>query len=138
MSTQAPDLTAVKVAPGWWDEHAAMGKASRRLERERRTVRAMVELYCAAHHGTAGLCAACGALADYADRRLDRCPYGPDKPTCVSCPIHCYRAEPREQMREVMRFAGPRMLRSHPVLAVFHLVDGRRPAPPPPRPAGQS
>jgi hypothetical protein len=129
-------LTGVKVAAGWRHDDAVMGGASRRLERERRTVRAMVELYCAAHHGTDGLCAACTALADYADRRLDRCPYGPDKPTCVSCPIHCYRAEPREQMRAVMRFAGPRMLRCHPVLAVFHLVDGRRP--PPPRPAGQS
>lgn len=137
MSTEATDLTAVKAAAARRHDDAAMGKASRRLERERRTVRAMVELYCAAHHGTDGLCAACGALADYADRRLDRCPYGPDKPTCVNCPIHCYRAEPREQMRAVMRFAGPRMLRTHPVLAVFHLVDGRRPAPPPPRPTGQ-
>ena len=131
-------MTVVKAAAARRHDDADMGKASRRLDRERRTVRAMVELYCAAHHGTEGLCAACAALADYADRRLDRCPYGPDKPTCVNCPIHCYRAEPREQMRAVMRFAGPRMLRSHPVLAVFHLVDGRRPAPPPPRPAGQS
>lgn len=110
-----------------------MDTASRRLERERRTARAMVELYCAAHHGTGELCDACRALGEYADRRLDRCPYGPAKPTCVNCPIHCYQAEPREQMRVVMRFAGPRMLRTHLVLAFFHLIDGRGAVPTPPR-----
>jgi hypothetical protein len=32
----------------------------------------------------------------------------------------------REQVREVMRYAGPRMLLNSPVLAVRHLLDGRR------------
>jgi hypothetical protein len=33
-----------------------------------------------------------------------------------------------------MRYAGPRMLWRHPLLALAHLVvDGRRPAPPKPR-----
>jgi hypothetical protein len=35
-------------------------------------------------------------------------------------------------MREVMRYAGPRMLWRHPLLAVAHLIDGRRPARPQP------
>ena len=30
----------------------------------------------------------------------------------------------RERVREVMRFAGPRMLTKHPVMAVQHLVQG--------------
>lgn len=102
----------------------------RRLARERKTVRAMIEMYCADHHGGDGLCRECAELADYADRRLDLCPYGPDKPTCTNCPIHCYRPEPRERMREVMRYAGPRMFRKHPYLAVMHLIAERRPAPP--------
>jgi hypothetical protein len=111
--------------------HNAVVKVrSRRLARERKTVRAMIEMYCADHHGGDGLCRECAELADYADRRLDLCPYGPDKPTCTSCPIHCYRPEPRERMREVMRYAGPRMLRKHPYLAIMHLIDDRRPAPP--------
>jgi hypothetical protein len=29
-------------------------------------------------------------------------------------------------MRAVMRHAGPRMIREHPLLAVAHLADGRR------------
>ena len=106
-----------------------MKREHRRLRRERKTVRVMVGLYCAHHHGTPDLCDACSDLADYADRRLDLCPYGPVKPSCTNCPIHCYRPEPREKMREVMRFAGPRMLLRHPWLAIMHLVDDRRSAP---------
>jgi len=49
---------------------------------------------------------------------MSRCPFGPDKPTCAKCPIHCYKPQVRERVREVMRFAGPRMLLRHPVLAV--------------------
>lgn len=106
---------------------------SPRLIRERRTVRLMVELYCRHHHGGTELCSDCAELADYADRRLDLCPYGGDKPACTNCPIHCYRPDPRQRMREVMRFAGPRMLRRHPILAVRHLLDERKGAPELPR-----
>jgi hypothetical protein len=89
----------------------------------------MVEMYCSHRHGGRVLCSSCEELADYADRKLDLCPYGPEKPTCINCPIHCYRPEPRERMREVMRFVGPLMLKTHPYLAVMHLFDGRREAP---------
>ena len=102
----------------------------RRLQRERKTVRLMVEVYCAHHHRGDGLYSACAELADYADRKLELCPYGPEKPTCNNCPIHCYRPEPRERMRVVMRHSGPRMLKTHPILAVMHIFDGRRGAPP--------
>ena len=103
----------------------------RRLRRERKTVRLMVEMYCSNHHGGDGLCIGCTELADYADRKLDLCPYGPEKPTCANCPIHCYRSEPRERMREIMRYSGPRILKTHPILAVMHIFDGKREAPPP-------
>jgi len=88
----------------------------------------MVEMYCRHHHGFAKLCESCVELADYADRKLDRCPYGGEKPACTNCPIHCYSPEQRERMREAMRFAGPRMLWTHPYLAIRHLLDeGRQP-----------
>jgi hypothetical protein len=35
----------------------------------------------------------------------------------------------REQVRVVMRRAGPRMLLRHPLLGIRHLLDGRRPVP---------
>jgi hypothetical protein len=106
-----------------------MPGAQRRLERERRTIAAMIAIYCRDHHHSRGLCPACAALEAYASERLDKCVYGPAKPTCFNCPIHCYRREQREAVREVMRYAGPRMLRGHPFLAVMHVLDGRRPAP---------
>jgi hypothetical protein len=107
-----------------------------RLARELKTIRAMLRIACHDRHGTAdGLCAECEELADYAAKRLALCPYGADKPTCVNCRIHCYGPRQREQVRETMRYAGPRMMLRHPYLAVMHVVDGRRPAPPRPNEA---
>lgn len=98
-----------------------------RMERERRTVEAMIRLYCRAHHGEGGdLCSECGELLEYALARLERCPFQEGKTTCVRCPVHCYRPEMRERIRRVMRYAGPRMLASHPLLALLHLLDGLR------------
>ena len=59
--------------------------------------------------------------------RLAKCPYQEDKTTCAKCPVHCYKPSRREQIRAVMRYAGPRMLLRHPRLAFYDLViDGRR------------
>jgi len=105
-----------------------------RLARELTTIRAMAGIYCRDHHGTHDtargiLCAECRDLTDYATRRLDRCVFGDDKPTCASCKVHCYNAPMRERVRVVMRYAGPRMIWRHPLLAIAHIVDGRRDAP---------
>jgi hypothetical protein len=101
-----------------------------RLRREFRTLTAMVSLYCRNRHGVRpGLCASCRQLLDYAAVRLERCCFQERKPTCVQCPVHCYRPRERELVREIMRYAGPRMLWRHPVLALLHLFDGRRPVP---------
>lgn len=101
-----------------------------RLQREWRTMQAMVALYCEglAHEHMAGsdLCADCAGFLDYAARRLEKCPYGPAKPTCAKCPIHCYKPQPRERARDIMRFAGPRMMLRHPWLSVTHLADKLR------------
>ena len=102
-----------------------MKREPARLRRERRTVAAMVALACHDLHGGAGLCPECAELLEYAEARVRRCPFGDDKPVCASCPVHCYRSEPRERMRAVMRYAGPRMIWRHPLLALAHLVDGR-------------
>jgi len=108
-----------------------IGTASRRIGREKRTIRAMVKIYCRAHHVCSrGLCAECQQLLDYAHCRLDRCPFGARKPACADCPIHCYKPAMRAQVVAVMRYAGPRMLLRHPILALRHLIDGwwHRPA----------
>ncbi len=101
-----------------------------RLARELKTIRAMAWIYCHDLHGEDdALCTECEELMRYATRRLDRCVFGDDKPTCVNCTVHCYNEEMREQVRVMMRYAGPRMLLRHPLLALAHVRDGRRPAP---------
>lgn len=107
-----------------------------RLERERKTVAAMIQIYCRAHHRGErfedGLCPGCRTLEEYADARLRTCRYGEEKPTCGECPIHCYKRDRREEIRQVMRYAGPRMLRYRPLLALRHLWDKKR------RPPGEA
>lgn len=103
-----------------------------RMRREWRTVEAMIRLGCKRRHGggPGGFCEECTDLRDYARFRLERCPFGSAKPTCANCKVHCYRPEPRQKMRELMRWAGPEMMARHPYLTLMHLlVDERRPAP---------
>jgi len=105
-----------------------MTSAQRRIAREWKTVQAMIRIYCRNLHGGAkALCAECEELRLYAEKRLEKCPFAEEKPTCVMCPVHCYEASMRERVRQVMRYAGPRMLLRHPVLALLHLRDERLP-----------
>lgn len=100
-----------------------------RRRTEVKTIAAMVRMYCRHHHGSQEPCAECGELLAYATRRLERCVFGDAKPACAKCVVHCYNAAMREKVRVVMRWAGPRMIRRHPVLAVRHLLAERRPIP---------
>lgn len=104
-----------------------------RRRREQKTVDAMLRMYCRGHgHAPAAgatLCTECAALREYAARRLERCIFGDAKPACANCLVHCYRADMRERVRDVMRWSGPRMLLRHPVLAILHLIDEHRPSP---------
>lgn len=72
------------------------------------------------------MCPDCAKLMAYAERRLQKCPYGSDKPTCANCPIHCYKPAQRETARIIMRYAGPRMTWRHPLRAITHLYDKMR------------
>jgi hypothetical protein len=123
--------------------------ATKRLQREWKTLEAMIGLYCGDQHQpavpprtkegvrwragrsvrTAGLCPECGELLAYAALRLERCRFGTEKPTCAHCPVHCYQRARRDQIKTVMRYAGPRMLYRHPHLSLWHWLDGFRKAP---------
>ncbi len=97
-----------------------------RIQRERKTIEAMIRLYCRKNHGNEYFCHECKALAEYASKKLDKCPFSPDKPVCIDCKVHCYQKEQREQIRQIMRFSGPKMIFRHPILAVFHIIDKKR------------
>lgn len=100
-----------------------------RVKREGKTVAAMISLYCSAEHEGKGLCHDCVELRDYALGRLDACPFQEDKTTCNKCPVHCFKPAMREKIKAVMRYAGPRMAYRHPIMTVFHFIDGRRKEP---------
>jgi hypothetical protein len=43
--------------------------------------------------------------------------------------VHCYKPVYREQVKVVMRYAGPRMLWRRPILTIRHMLDERRAIP---------
>ncbi len=96
------------------------------LEQEKNTLRAMLEIYCRGNHKPTGspLCADCTELWGYAEKRLDKCPFGPEKGPCSKCEVHCYKPDMRKRIQDVMRYSGPRMLKKHPVMAARHLLQG--------------
>lgn len=95
-------------------------------EREKETVSLMIAIYCRKKHGGKTLCPDCAALEAYARQRSDKCPFMETKTFCSNCKVHCYRKDMREKIWEVMRFAGPRMIFHHPVMAVRHVIETRK------------
>ncbi len=93
-----------------------------RIEREKHTVGLMIRLYCKKKEGNKELCKECQKLLEYADKRLSHCRFGNEKTTCRKCPVQCYKPEMRERIRQVMRFAGPRMMLYHPIEALRHMI----------------
>ncbi|WP_298453874.1 nitrous oxide-stimulated promoter family protein [uncultured Prevotella sp.] len=93
-----------------------------RTTNEQRTVELMIRLYCRHKEGNMDLCPQCRELLEYATSRLARCPFQDNKPTCRLCKVHCYKPEKREQIRQMMRYAGPRMIIYHPTDAIKHMI----------------
>lgn len=87
----------------------------------------MITLYCRSKHDSVNeLCSACESLERYALQRLESCAFGEEKPSCATCPIHCYKRDMRKRIKEVMRFAAPRMMFLHPVVTIRHFYQERR------------
>jgi hypothetical protein len=100
------------------------------LQKEVLTIRLMTEIYCRGHHGKEQtLCPECRDFADYAVKRIACCPYGRNKPVCKKCKIHCFQKSYKDRAREIMAYAGPRLLLRHPVLSFRHLCAVFRAAP---------
>jgi hypothetical protein len=99
-----------------------MPTSKSRLESEKKTIKTMVKMYCDKFHTPRGdFCQECVELFKYAEKRLEYCRFGENKPTCEKCPIHCYQPEMREKVRIIMRYAGPRMIYTHPIMGFRHL-----------------
>lgn len=85
----------------------------------------MISIYCRKKHKTkkGELCASCTSLLKYATIRRTYCPFGEEKAFCSHCPVHCYRRDKREEIRMVMRYAGPWMLVYNPKMAIKHMHE---------------
>lgn len=96
----------------------------KKREDEKLLVSEMIVLYCRKNHGTkkGSLCPECQELQDYALNRIHHCPFMETKTFCSACKVHCYKPSMREQIRTVMRWAGPRMLPVHPILSIRHVA----------------
>jgi len=97
------------------------------IEREKETIRRMVEIYCWKRHGKkrGELCPDCQSLLNYAYKRLELCPFGERKPTCKKCTVHCYAPSMRAKVKEVMRFSGPRLLIYDPFGWLVHEIKDK-------------
>ena len=88
----------------------------------------MVHVYCKSKHDAKNihLCDDCKNFLSYAYMRLDKCPFQEEKPTCGKCLVHCYRPQMREKTKKIMRYSGPRLIYKSPLLALHHIIDGRK------------
>lgn len=111
------------------------------LRRDLKTLALFINLYCRYRHADepkalavmklhdvqelAGrpisLCAECTKLLLHAFVKRSNCPMDP-KPQCKHCPQHCYAPQYRQQIREVMRFSGKKMLFAGRLDYLYHLL----------------
>lgn len=85
-------------------------------KREKETVLEMIDLYVRKHPDyTNG-----EQLKTYASARIDKCPMMETKTFCSRCKVHCWKQEYRSEIKQVMRYSGPRMLLHHPIMTIHH------------------
>ena len=89
---------------------------------ERKTISVMIAFYCRDHHHCETPCEPCRELLEYAIERVRQCPLQEKRTICGKCHIHCFKPSMQKKIKEVMRYAGPRMLKAHPVLAAKHML----------------
>ena len=95
-----------------------------RIEREKKTVKIMIEIYCRKKHKHKdGLCDECTELLEYAHKRLSFCKFGENKSTCGKCPIHCYKKYMKAKIKDVMKFSGPRLIIYNPLELIRHALN---------------
>lgn len=101
-----------------------MKEITRRQKKDIRLIGKFVEVYCAgkqhdaeparvplpAGMGERTLCPECAAFLEYAIRKRLNCPLEAEKPTCKHCRIHCYDKPHCEKVREIMAYAGRKLM----------------------------
>jgi len=111
------------------------------LQRDLKTLANFIDVYCRHRHRDAAkspaklkthdleaivgrsplLCPACLKLLAHAFVKRSRCPMQP-KPACKHCPQHCYHPIYRQQIREIMKFSGRKLVLSGRLDYLYHLL----------------
>ena len=65
------------------------------------------------------VCDECREFLYYAIERRLRCPLDP-RPICKHCPVHCYKPDYRQKVREVMRFSGKYLMKRGRLDLLWH------------------
>jgi len=68
------------------------------------------------------LCDECGKLLLHAASKRIVCPYDP-KPSCKKCETHCYAPRYRNQIREVMRYSGKRLIQKGKLNLIWKYIS---------------
>jgi hypothetical protein len=99
-----------------------MNNSDKKRESEKLIVKEMIEIYCKKKHKTKTLCPFCNDLLNYSLLKIDNCPVIETKTFCSKCSIHCYNKNRSTQIKQVMRFSGPRIFFKHPFLVIKHFL----------------
>jgi hypothetical protein len=120
---------------------AAAASADPKLDKDLRVLVRFITIYCDHRHAEAAreafalqgvdgrvlgkrpvvLCHPCRKLLAHALVKRSRCPLDP-KPACKHCPVHCYHPTYRQNIREVMRYSGRRLVLSGRLDLLYHLL----------------
>ena len=101
-----------------------------RVHREAVAIGYMIVIFCTGRHQPVDkLCEECRQVLDHVKQAVELCLYKEDKPVCGKCATNCYNPAIKQKLQLIMRYAGPRMMVHHPVLALRHCLDALR-APP--------
>lgn len=87
------------------------------------TLRNLFGIYCRKNHAPEKgvLCSSCQSELKYAVHKTKICTEKDMGKTCSECRVHCFEPEHREKIREIMRFSGPRLMWSHPLLSMRYV-----------------
>jgi hypothetical protein len=105
-------------------DYRTMETINSRQKKDIRLIGKFVEVYCTGKHresehtpvilpadlGERTLCQECASFLEYAVTKRLKCPLEAEKPTCKHCRIHCYDKLHREKVREIMSYAGRKLM----------------------------
>lgn len=111
-----------------------METITKQQKKDIRLIGKFVEVYCSGKHpgsehtcvalpadlGERVVCPECASFLEYAVTKRLKCPLEAEKPTCKHCRIHCYDKLRREKVREVMSYAGRKLMMRGRIDYIWH------------------